>query len=147
MERTLPSDTQVVDRRSTVAHLKASTARVRSTQEVFEDHLNKRDEDNFEADLKLNYAAELVMLTCSGIFRGHEGLRQSHQVLLRSLPDAKIECFNKLIDGEFAFLEWCAKTDSVEVTEGADSFVIRDGKICFQSIHYKVHPRHGRKTS
>jgi hypothetical protein len=123
-----------------VAQLKASTATVRSTQEVFEDHLRKRDEDNFEGDLKLNYAPDVVMLTCTGIFRGHEGLRQSHQLLLRSLPVAKIECFNKLIDGEFAFLEWCAKTDSVEVTEGADSFVIRNGKICFQSIHYKIHP-------
>ena len=80
------------------------------------------------------------MLTCSGIFRGHEGLRQSHQVLLESLPDAKVECFNKLIDGDSAFLEWRAKNHSVQVTEGADSFVIRDGKIVFQSIHYKVHP-------
>ena len=59
---------------------------------------------------------------------------------MKSLPDEKIECFNKLIDGEFAFLEWRAKNHSVEVTEGADSFVVRDGKIVFQSIHYKVHP-------
>jgi hypothetical protein len=119
---------------------RVSSVSTRSTQEVFEDHLRKRDEDNFEGDLKLNYAPDVVMLTCSGIFRGHEGLRQSYQVLERSLPDAKIECFNKLIDGEFAFLEWRAKNHSVEVREGADSFVIRDGKIVFQSIHYKVHP-------
>ena len=32
----------------------------------------KRDEDNFEGDLKLNYAPDIVMLTCSVIFRGHE---------------------------------------------------------------------------
>jgi hypothetical protein len=79
------------------------------------------------------------MLTCSGIFRGHQGLRHSHQVLERSLPDAKIECFNKLTEGEFAVLEWRAKNHSVEVKEGMDSFIIRDGKIVFQSIHYKVH--------
>jgi hypothetical protein len=45
-----------------------------------------------------------------------------------------------LIEGEFAVLEWRAKNHSVEVKEPADSFVIRDGKIVFQSIHYKVHP-------
>lgn len=112
----------------------------RSTQEVFEDHLRKRDEGDFEGDLNQNYAPDVVLLTCTGIFRGHAGLRESHEVLMESLPDAKIECFNKLVNGEFAFLEWHAKTDSVEVREGADSFVIRDGKICFQSIHYKVHP-------
>jgi hypothetical protein len=123
-----------------MAHLTAPTLSKRSTQEVFEDHLTKRDEDNFEGDLKLNYAPDVVMLTCSGIFGGHEGLRQYYQVLMKSLPYAKIECFNKLIAGEFAFLEWRAKNHSVEVREGADSFVIRDGKIVFQSIHYKVHP-------
>jgi hypothetical protein len=45
------------------------------------------------------------------------------------------------LDGEFAFLEGCATSDSAEATEGADSFVIRDGKILFQTIHYKVHQR------
>jgi hypothetical protein len=130
-----------------MAQLRVPTMSIRSTQEVFEDHLRKRVEDNFEGDLKLNYAPDLVMLTCSGIFRGYEGLRQSHQVLMKALPAAKIECFNKLIDREFAFLEWSAKTDSVELTEGADSFVIREGKIRFQSIHYKVHPLERSGTS
>ena len=123
-----------------MAHLTAPTLSKRSTGEVFQDYLRKRDEDNFEGDLKLNYAPDVVMLTCSGIFRGHEGLRQSFQVLERSLPNAKIKSFNKLIEGEFAFLEWRAKNHSVEAREGADSFVIRNGKIVYQSIHYKVHP-------
>ena len=113
---------------------------VRLTREVFEDQLRKRDEGDFEGDLEKNYAPDVILLTCTGIFHGHEGLRDSHKVLVDSLPEAKIEYFNKLVDSEFAFLEWRAKSDSVEVNEGADSFVIRDGKICFQSIHYKIHP-------
>ena len=51
-----------------------------------------------------------------------------------------LRCFNKLLDGKFAFLEWRASRAALKCEKGADSFVIRDGKICFQSIHYKVHP-------
>lgn len=123
-----------------MALVKALTLAVRSTQEVFEDHLSKRDENDLEGDLKYNFAPDVVLLTCTGVLRGHGGVRRSHKILMDSLPDASIECFNRLVDGEFAFLEWRAMSSSVEVREGADSFVIRDGKICFQSIHYKVHP-------
>jgi hypothetical protein len=66
-------------------------------------------------------------------------------VLGRSLPDAKIECFNKLIDGEFAFLESRAKNHSVEVRE-VPIHSFRNGKIVFQSIHYKVHPLDCKKN-
>jgi hypothetical protein len=62
-------------------------------------------------------------------YRGRDGLRASHKILQDSLPEAKTEFFNKLVDGEFAFLEWQAKSDNVEMREGADSFVIRDGRI------------------
>jgi hypothetical protein len=72
-----------------------------------------------------------MMLTSSGIFRNHEGLRQSHQVLERSLPAAKIECFNKLIEGEFAFLEWRAKNRSVEVKTGPIRSLFEMGTSCF----------------
>jgi hypothetical protein len=123
-----------------VALVKALTPAIRSTQEVFEDHLSKRNENDLEGDLKCNYAPDILLLTCTGVLRGHEGVRRSHKILMESLPDASIECFNRLVDGEFAFLEWRAMSSSVEVREGVDSFVIRDGKIRFQSIHYKVHP-------
>jgi len=113
--------------------LSAPSLTKRSTQEVFEDHLRKYDEDNFERDLELNYAADIVMLTCSGIFRGHQGLRHSHPVLERSLPGAKIDCFNKLMEDEFAFLEWRAKNHMVEVKERANSFVFEMGRSCFRA--------------
>ena len=80
------------------------------------------------------------MLTCTA-FSEVMTACGNHQVLIESLHDANVECFNKLIDGEFAFLEWRAKSDSIEVLEGADSLVVRDGKFRFQSIHHKVQLR------
>jgi hypothetical protein len=85
------------------------------------------------------------MLTCSGIFRGHDGLRQSYKILERSLPDAKIECFNKLIDGESAFLESRAKNHSVEVKE-VPIHSFRNGKIVFRASITKSTRSTARRT-
>ena len=114
------------------------TLYTRMTAEVLRDHLKKRSDGLFEADLRDNYARDVVLLTCTGIFRGHDGLRESHNILLESLADARIDVFNILTDGEFAFIEWRATADHIEVPEGADSFIIRNGKIVAQSIHNKV---------
>lgn len=113
-------------------------SRVRSTREVVEDHLRKRVDNRLEDDLAENYAEDVVLLTCTGIFHGHAGVRESNRVLEDSLPNARVECFNLLFEGEFAFVEWRGFSNSVEVNEGADSFVVRNGKIAKQSIHYKV---------
>jgi len=114
---------------------------VRSTSEVFQDHLQKRKASALEEDIQDNYDENIVLLTCIGIYRGHDGVRESAKVLTESLPNSDFEYYNELVDGEFAFLEWRAFSDHKEVKEGADSFVIRGGKIVAQSIHYKVHPR------
>jgi hypothetical protein len=112
-----------------------------------DDHLRQRTEGDFEGDLKENYAPDVVLLTCTGIHRGRSGLRECHKVLCESVGDTKVEIVNKLVQGEFAFLEWRAKSDSVEVREGVDCFVIRDGKIVYKGIHFKVHPLNGHGSS
>ena len=69
------------------------TLYTRMTAEVLRDHLKKRSDGLFEADLRDNYARDVVLLTCTGIFRGHDGLRESHNILLESLADARIDVF------------------------------------------------------
>jgi len=45
------------------------------------------------------------------------------------------------VAGEIALLEWTASTPSgARVQDGADSFVIRGGRIQAQTIHYTVLP-------
>lgn len=42
--------------------------------------------------------------------------------------------------GEVGFLEWTAEADGGRVDDGADSYVIRNGRIVAQTIHYTVTP-------
>ncbi len=115
-----------------------NNVRPRSTLEVLEDHLRYRERMEVEEDIARNYAEDVVLLTSLGVFRGHEGVRRSAQALHARLPCACYQFPTKLVDGEMAFLEWTARCPVAWVDDGADSFLIRDGRIVVQTIHYTV---------
>ena len=59
-------------------------------------------------------------------------------MLREKISGAAFEYTTQLVEGEPAFLEWTACSESVRVTDGADSFFIRDGLVVTQTIHYTV---------
>lgn len=110
----------------------------RSTTEVFEDHLRLRIAGQLEDDLRRNYAEDVVLLTCNSVLRGHDGLRESARRLREQLPNASYRFKARQVADDYAFLVWTAHSDSCCVGCGADSFVIRDGRIRMQTIHYDL---------
>lgn len=112
--------------------------RKRSTQEVFDDHLRLAGEHRFDDDIERNVSPECVVLERRGIFRGRDGVRQLAELLAQELPEAPYTYTNRLVDGRVAFLEWTAEADHARVRDGADSFLIEDGWIVAQTIHYTV---------
>ncbi len=113
-------------------------SRSRSAAEVLDDHLRESQVGLVEDDLARNYAEDLIVLTGRGTYRGHDGLRQLAQMLREELPKAVFEYRTRLVEGEIGFLEWTARADKAEVRDGADSYLIRDGRIIAQTIHYTV---------
>ncbi|WP_417818989.1 nuclear transport factor 2 family protein [Tritonibacter scottomollicae] len=113
----------------------------RSTREVFEDHLQLAQEGSFEEDIKRNFSKECVVLTNRGAFCGHDGLRQLADMLQREIPDAAYGYINRLVEDRFALLEWTADCGTVAVYDGADSFVVENGKVVAQTIHYTLSVR------
>jgi hypothetical protein len=111
----------------------------RSTRDVFESHLRLRLQQKLEEDLALNYAPDVVQLTAtSGIRRGHDGVRSGARELARELPGARFEYVLCEVEGEIAFLVWNAESDRGSVLAGADTFLIRGGKIQVQTIQFRV---------
>lgn len=110
----------------------------RPATDVFEDHLQKRLDGDVEGDIRSNYADDVVMLTHRGVFHGHDGVRNCAAELKRSLGGNDFRYDQKLVDGDFAFLVWRGLNGDKYVCNGADSYVIKDGKIIMQSIHYIV---------
>ena len=113
-------------------------ARSRPPAEVFESHLALRKAHDLEADLRTNYAEDVVLLTCTGTFHGHEGVRASARELQDAFPDGDYDYVHRAVEGEVAFLVWTGRSQAGEVNDGADSFVIRDGRIVAQTIHFTV---------
>jgi hypothetical protein len=115
----------------------------RSTRQVFEDHLRLAQERELELDLKRN-ADDTVLLTSFGVFGG---MREAHRILRKHLPNARSEYVRKLVHGEIAFLEWTADAEGTYADDGVDTFLIRDGRIRVQTIHYTVKRKQGVRSA
>ena len=111
---------------------------MRTTQEVFEDHLRCRLEGDVIGDAWRNYDERVIILSGKGVFEGRKGILRSADILDKELKNGSFEFHTVHITGDYAFLEWSANSSDAVIHDGADSFVIENGKIVFQSIHYTV---------
>jgi hypothetical protein len=124
----------------------------RPAQEVLDDHLNLAEnwggeggfERILEEDIRRNVSEEIVILINRGTFRGHEGVRQLAYMLGEELPEHRsFEYTYRVVEGRMAFLEWAYEDEDVRVRDGADSYLIENGKIVAQTIHYTVEQKQG----
>jgi hypothetical protein len=113
----------------------------RSAEEVLNDHLDLANRGEIEQDLQRNFADDFVALTTYGEFRGHDGARRAAQLLDEQLGRTRYEYHTLKCHGEVGFLEWTAEGPKGDVLDGADSYLIRDGKIRVMTIHYTVQPK------
>ncbi|MDX1651475.1 MAG: nuclear transport factor 2 family protein [Brumimicrobium sp.] len=113
----------------------------RSAREVFEDHLKLAKNGELEKDLIRNCAEDIVLLTNYGTFYGFEGVREATELLNNQLPDGIYEYKLKMNHGEMCFLHWKGDSHQSRIEDGADSFLIREGKIQVQTIYYTVNTK------
>jgi hypothetical protein len=109
---------------------------MRTTTEVLHDHLMRRLSGDVGGDIEANYDANVVVLTGSGIYHGHEGVMNCADELARLVGGGSFRYDETLVCEGYAYLEWSAVGDSADVADGADSFVVRDGRIVMQTVHY-----------
>lgn len=114
---------------------------MRTTREVIEDHLALRREHALGADVERNYTDDLLVLSKDGVFHGKDGIRETARVLRENLPDATYRYELVQVAEDYALLGWTAKaTNGARTRHGADAFVVKDGLIAVQIIHYDVEP-------
>ena len=110
----------------------------RSAAEVFDDHLRLARDVDIEGDVARNVAKGIVLLTPRGVFRGHSGVRELARQVMDEIPSGEWRYGTRLVEARIAFLGWTVETRPFRVPDGADSFMIEDGKIQAQTIHYAV---------
>lgn len=110
----------------------------RSAQEVFEDHLQLASDGKLEKDIERNVAEDIVLLTNYGTFHGHAGVREAAELLDKQLQGQNYDYKIKLCHDKMCFLHWTGNSDKSSIPDGADSFLIENGKIKVQTIFYTV---------
>jgi hypothetical protein len=118
----------------------------RTAREVLDDHLNLANrwadapfERILDEDLRRNVSEEIVVLMNRGVFRGHEGVRDLARMLSEELPEHRaFEYTHVAAVQRVALLEWTYEDDQVRIADGVDSYLIENGKIVGQTIHYTV---------
>jgi hypothetical protein len=113
----------------------------RGAGEVFDEHLQQGAHGSVDEDLDRNYAPDVVVLTGTGVHHGRDGVRGLAELLREQLPQADFTYTARVVAGEVALLEWTARAaNGARVEDGTDSFLIRNGRIQAQTIHYTVLP-------
>lgn len=110
----------------------------KSTSEVIDSHLKNRENGELEKDIHENISKDVIILSTYGTFKGHEGVRRSSAKLKELVGDVQYSYDKILIEGDYAYLEWSVESQHISVHDGADSFVVKEGKIVFQTAHYTV---------
>lgn len=111
--------------------------RRRTPDEVLADHLRKLQEGRIDDDVAQNYSEDAVVLSGGGVHRGHRGARRAARLLQKTVTGGRMRVRSRVVEGEYALVEWIAGSDH-EPVDGADSFVIRDGRIVAHTSHYTV---------
>jgi len=110
----------------------------RTTQEVIDDHLRLATENDVEADLERNVAEDIVVLSGRGMFHGHAGVHELARQLLDEVPSGEWVYGARRFAGRMAFLEWTVESGPFRIPDGADSYLVENGKIQAQTIHYTL---------
>jgi hypothetical protein len=113
----------------------------RDPEEVFDDHLKLANNGELEEDLVRNYTEDIVLLTSYGDFYGHDGVREAAKLLQKQLPGGKYNYVLKRCHENVCFLQWTGDSKKSFIEDGADSFLIENGKIKIQTIYYTVTER------
>ncbi len=115
-----------------------ATPSARSTREVLDNHLELAAAGDWRTDLDRNYADDIVVLTGFGTFTGRGQIRVLAELLEAQVPGGSFEYTTVLVHGDVGFLEWTADGPTARIRDGVDTFVIREGRIAVQTIHYTV---------
>jgi hypothetical protein len=114
----------------------------RTPKEVFAHHaevLGAEDLDGIVSD----YSEDALFITPAGVLRGTSGVRKGFEKLLGDVPGATWTLPTQIYEDDILLLEWTAESDSagVQVDDGIDTFVFRDGLIRVQTVRYTLVPR------
>ncbi|HEX5053297.1 MAG TPA: nuclear transport factor 2 family protein [Planctomycetota bacterium] len=109
---------------------------------VLERHLRSFVEGDLDR-IMADYTEDSVLFTVDGPLTGRNPIRQLMSGLFKEFaqPGAHFEMRVQNVRGEAAHIVWTGETPTNRYEFATDTFVVRNGKIAYQSFAGKVVPR------
>ena len=112
-----------------------------STKDVLDHHLKAFDEGDLNGVLS-DYAPDAIFFRREGALKGVDAIRPMFEALIAEFrkPGATFSMKQQLVEGDYAYILWAAKTVDNVYELATDTFVVLDGKIVAQSFTAKITP-------
>jgi hypothetical protein len=65
-------------------------------------------------------------------------VREGFTKVFGDLPDPQWSVHTRILEGDALFLEWSAESATSRADDGGETFLVRDGEIVLQTVHYTV---------
>jgi len=111
----------------------------RNAAEVFKQHAQAMIAGELEAILA-DYSDDALFITRAGVLHGKDGVRAGFTKLFEDLPHPHFDVRTRILEGNVLFLEWSATSEASRADDGVETFLVRDGEIALQTVHYTVQP-------
>jgi ketosteroid isomerase-like protein len=113
-----------------------------STKDVLNHHLKAFEQGDLNGVLS-DYGPGVVFFTREGPLKGVDAIRPLFEALIAEFGKlgATFNMQRQVIEGDYAYILWTAKTADNVYELATDTFVVREGKIVAQSFTAKITPR------
>ena len=104
------------------------------TREIIMHHLGSFQKNDLEAVVS-DYTNESVLITQEAVYKGPKEIKGFFANLMTYFPEQKSSFqLDKLtVNNGLAYIVWHAKTPSLDVPLGSDTFILKNGKIYQQT--------------
>ncbi|WP_298901731.1 nuclear transport factor 2 family protein [uncultured Psychroserpens sp.] len=114
---------------------------MRTVKDVWEHHKVAFANANLE-EVMLDYAEDCIYVTTNKSLVGKDKIRALYKNHFDTLEEgSSSSIISETIEGEIVFFEWTADSPSISISDGVDTFVIRNGYIVAQTMRATVVPK------
>lgn len=111
---------------------------MRTTKEVWDHHCKAFAEADIDA-VMFDFAEDAVYVTTNKVIRSKSNIRKLYDDHFKSLvPGSSSTIISQTIEGEIVFFEWAADSPTASISDGVDTFIIRNGFIIAQTMRGTV---------
>ena len=115
--------------------LSGQSASAGSPEQIVNHHMSAAGSGRVD-ELMSDYADDAVLISPDAVLKGKQAIRGLFQTLMTPGPAAlaPIDVKKRVFEGDVGYVTWIQNAGKPDEQKGSDTFVIRNGKIVYQTV-------------